>query len=220
MRLFLPAFLALLTACGSGEIHVDDLEDSGGKLDARASADTGSLRDAGPSGPDAGRDSGPVALDAGAPPDAATVLDAGARDAGPIAGPDASLSGPDASGPDAGPSCGAYAGAADFTCTAEGDSRVRCSAGVLTTEACSRGCLRSATGDDVCMGTADNWSCTGSWGTTKSSCGDYFITAFGCWTDASGTVHTDSGDNCIPGCFDQAKKAGVCLARQRDWPPL
>jgi hypothetical protein len=55
------------------------------------------------------------------------------------------------------------------------------------------------------------WSCTGSYGTTKASDGDYYITAFGCWTDAAGVTHGDSGDNCIPTCFSQAKAAGVCL---------
>lgn len=55
------------------------------------------------------------------------------------------------------------------------------------------------------------WSCTGSYGTTKASDGDYYITAFGCWKDAAGVAHGDSGDNCIPTCFAQAKSAGVCL---------
>ena len=55
------------------------------------------------------------------------------------------------------------------------------------------------------------WSCTGSYGTTKASDGDYYVTAFGCWTDAAGVTHGDSGDNCIPSCFAQAKAAGVCL---------
>ncbi len=55
------------------------------------------------------------------------------------------------------------------------------------------------------------WSCTGSYGTTKVSDGDYYLTAFGCWTDAQGVTHGDSGDNCIPSCFAQAKAAGVCL---------
>jgi hypothetical protein len=56
------------------------------------------------------------------------------------------------------------------------------------------------------------WSCTGSYGTTRAADGDYFITAFGCWKDATGGLHGDSGDNCIPGCLAQAKTAGVCLA--------
>jgi hypothetical protein len=55
------------------------------------------------------------------------------------------------------------------------------------------------------------WSCTGAYGTTKASDGEYYITAFGCWTDAAGVTHGDSGDNCIPSCFAQAKAAGVCL---------
>jgi len=56
------------------------------------------------------------------------------------------------------------------------------------------------------------WSCTGAYGTTKASDGDYYVTAFGCWKDAAGVAHGDSGDNCIPSCFAQAKAAGVCLA--------
>lgn len=55
------------------------------------------------------------------------------------------------------------------------------------------------------------WSCTGSYGTTKASDGDYFVTAFGCWKDAAGVAHGDSGDNCIPTCLAQAKSAGLCL---------
>ncbi len=55
------------------------------------------------------------------------------------------------------------------------------------------------------------WSCTGAYGTTKASDGEYYLTAFGCWKDAAGVAHGDTGDNCIPSCFAQAKAAGVCL---------
>jgi hypothetical protein len=59
-------------------------------------------------------------------------------------------------------------------------------------------------------GTSSTWSCTGSYGTKQPSDGRYDLTAFGCWTDASGVKHGDSGDNCLPGCFSQAKSAGLC----------
>lgn len=55
------------------------------------------------------------------------------------------------------------------------------------------------------------WTCTGSYGTSKASSGDYYITAFGCWKDAAGVSHGDVGDNCIPTCLAQAKAAGLCL---------
>ena len=61
------------------------------------------------------------------------------------------------------------------------------------------------------MGTSTTWSCTGSYGKTKASDGDYYVTAFGCWKDAQGGLHGDSGDNCIPSCLAQAKSAGLCL---------
>ena len=55
------------------------------------------------------------------------------------------------------------------------------------------------------------WSCTGSYGTTKASDGDYYITSFGCWVDPNNTIHTDPGDNCIPSCLAKAKQAGLCM---------
>jgi len=60
------------------------------------------------------------------------------------------------------------------------------------------------------MGTTTTWSCPGSYGTKKAENGDYYLTAFGCWVDAAGTAHGDSGDNCIPSCLAQAKAAGLC----------
>ena len=59
--------------------------------------------------------------------------------------------------------------------------------------------------------TTTTWSCTGSYqGTTQPADGKYDLTAFGCWVDASGVKHGDSGDNCIPGCLAKAKSAGLC----------
>jgi hypothetical protein len=40
--------------------------------------------------------------------------------------------------------------------------------------------------------------------------GQYYGTAFGCWTDAQGGTHQDPGDNCIPSCLSQAKSSGLC----------
>ena len=57
---------------------------------------------------------------------------------------------------------------------------------------------------------SSHWSCTGTYGTSQPTDGRYDLTAFGCWTDASGGKHGDSGDNCIPGCFAKAKSAGLC----------
>ena len=56
------------------------------------------------------------------------------------------------------------------------------------------------------------WSCPGSWGTTQASDGKYFLTAFGCWIDASGAAHGDSGDNCLPSCLSEAKSEGLCAS--------
>ena len=153
---------------------------------------------------DGGEDAGTALADAApqAQSDAGSGRDASAR-------PDAA-----AARPDAGAGCGSYSGAKDFTCSADGSSRLKCAAGSLVTEACPRGCLREASGDDVCLGTSDGWSCSGSWGTTKSQSGDYFVTAFGCWTDSAGTVHTDPGDNCIPSCLDKARTSGVCKSNE------
>ena len=52
--------------------------------------------------------------------------------------------------------------------------------------------------------------CQGSYGHTKAADGQYFISAFGCWVDAAGGKHGDSGDNCIPACLSQARAAGLC----------
>jgi hypothetical protein len=56
------------------------------------------------------------------------------------------------------------------------------------------------------------WTCTGSYSVTPVDTGSYYLTSFGCWTDSSGTVHTDPGDNCIPGCLSKAQNSGLCPA--------
>jgi hypothetical protein len=42
--------------------------------------------------------------------------------------------------------------------------------------------------------------------------GNYYITSFGCYVDASGNIQTDPADNCIPSCLSQALAAGLCPA--------
>ncbi len=106
--------------------------------------------------------------------------------------------------------CGEFTGDTQFTCSKDGLSRGKCVGGAPVVEACARGCLRVDGADDVCMGTTDSWSCTGTVGTTKAADGDYYLTGFGCWTDASGSVHLDTGDNCIPSCLAKAQAAGLC----------
>jgi uncharacterized protein YraI len=60
--------------------------------------------------------------------------------------------------------------------------------------------------------TSSNWSCSGSYGTTKMADGSYDLTEFGCWVDSSGVAHGDPGDNCIPGCLAKAKSIGLCAS--------
>ena len=57
---------------------------------------------------------------------------------------------------------------------------------------------------------ADLTVCRGPFGHTKPADSAYYISAFGCWVDAAGGKHGDSGDNCIPGCLSEAKAAGLC----------
>jgi hypothetical protein len=97
-----------------------------------------------------------------------------------------------------------------YSCAPDGNSRGTCTSGAATLEACSNGCLIKDSADDVCMGTTTSWSCDGTWGTKKAENGDYYITAFGCYKDANGTMHQDPGDNCIPACLSQAKSSGLC----------
>ena len=150
------------------------------------------------------------------PADAST----GAPDATVGQGGDAALAsddGPiiDGSGDDgeAAAGCGEFAGDSNFTCSKDGNSRGKCVGDAsLDVEACPNGCLREPAGQDsICMGTTDTWSCTGSYGTTPSQDGNYYLSSFGCWVDTDGGTHTDPGDNCIPSCFSQAKAAGLCL---------
>lgn len=104
----------------------------------------------------------------------------------------------------------ALVGVTEFTCAAAGEARNACIAETLESESCPRGCLRVSDAEDECIDTDNNWSCTGTMGTEKQSDGDYFATAFGCWTDEEGVEHVDNADNCIPACFEQAKDAGLC----------
>ena len=115
---------------------------------------------------------------------------------------------------DGGPACGQFAGdTANLTCSANGNSLGECLAdGGLNLQQCPNGCLREPAGQDsICMGTTNTWSCTGEWGTTPASNGNYYLTEFGCWVDDAG-VHTDPDDNCIPACLAQAQAAGLCAS--------
>lgn len=153
----------------------------------------------------------------GAPGDGTNVDDAGlplpspdaqaALDAAPAA--DAAVSAVDGATP-APAGCGEFKGLTSFTCSKDGTQRGKCVNDAPVIEACPRGCLRTASTDDVCMGTTTTFSCTGTMGTEKAQDGDYYITSFGCWVDANKTVHTDPGDNCIPGCISKAQSSGLC----------
>jgi hypothetical protein len=54
------------------------------------------------------------------------------------------------------------------------------------------------------------WSCHGATGMSKNPDGRYYITAFGCWVDDSGTAHGDSGDNCLPSCLGSTGLSSLC----------
>lgn len=88
----------------------------------------------------------------------------------------------------------------------------RCQTGSLQTQTCSTGCLRPPPQPQAeCLGTTPySHSCTALTGTTKSTVGNYYVTAFGCWVDANGTAHNDPSDNCIPACLSQLKSQGIC----------
>jgi hypothetical protein len=173
-----------------------------------------------PGSPDAaqpgGSDSGSAGPDA-ATPDAGSSggADAGSHfDAGT---PDSGSGGVDSGTTrDAGAGCGAFVNDTVFTCSADGTSRARCIGGTtLDQEACPRGCLREPSGtDSVCLGPADSdtFDCSGSYGLTRTTDGDYYLTSFGCWVDPQSQIHTDPGDNCIPSCLSQARASGLCLA--------
>jgi hypothetical protein len=186
------SLLVSLLVCGCGALGVVHVPGDGGDLDAglddAGAADAG-FTDAG------GHDAG--GADAGG-------ADAGGFDAG--AGHDAGV---DAGTADSGVPC-AEAG---WTCSADGTQRSRCVGGQAQEEVCARGCLKPPPGTEAsCLTSTSTQSCTASWGTTKSTSGDYFVTAFGCWVDSGGVVHTDSGDNCIPTCLSQARSSGLCQA--------
>jgi hypothetical protein len=157
-------------------------------------------------------------LDAGGEPDASVVTDAGedagaSSDAGPQVDAGSDAGSPPDAGADAGVPCGALSSATHFVCAADGNSRLECASNQLVTEPCSRGCLRNpSTADSVCLGSTNAFTCSGSYGTQRASDGDYYLTAFGCWLDATGGVHTDPADNCIPSCLSQARAAGLCAA--------
>ncbi len=154
-------------------------------------------------GADSGADDA-GALEVGAPD--AGNSDAGSFDAGAL---DAGVLDAGASSPDAGSPC---TFAATWACSADGLRRTRCVQGQAEVEACARGCLKPPPGPEAtCLATTSTLSCPGSYGTEKSTSGDYFITAFGCWADATGAIHTDPGDNCIPYCLAQARSSGLCL---------
>ncbi len=118
----------------------------------------------------------------------------------------------DGAGVDAG--CGEFAGDTVPTCSGDGSSLGQCAGGVPDVEACTYGCLHAyASNPASCLlSSVTNFSCTGSYGTTPVNDGNYYITSFGCYVDASGNIQTDPADNCIPSCLSQALAAGLCPA--------
>ena len=52
------------------------------------------------------------------------------------------------------------------------------------------------------------WTCTGTTGHGANPTGSYYVTSFGCWTDAAGQTHGDGDDNCIPYCQSGAAAQG------------
>lgn len=109
---------------------------------------------------------------------------------------------------DAPAGCGPFEGKTELTCGPDGNGRGKCVGGELEYEACAKGCLIQS-GEDVCMTSASNWSCTGSYGTKKVTDGDYYATNFGCYTEG-GVEHDDPYDNCIPACLSKAQQSGLC----------
>lgn len=192
--------LALATGCAGASPEPFKPGDSGAPGKVTPSEDAGltdtSTDSAGPgSAEDSGAKTNAPPMDAAAPPaDTSTS-------APPVeAGADAPATG-----------CGAYAGDTSFTCSSDGNSRGECGGETATVQACPNGCLREPAGQDsICMGTTDNWSCNGSYGTEPALDGNYDLTEFGCYIDSNGTVQTDPGDNCIPACLSQAQSSGLC----------
>lgn len=115
-------------------------------------------------------------------------------------------------GSDAG--CGEFAGDTTPTCSGDGNSLGVCTSGAADVTPCPNGCLHEPPPQaSICMGTSPtNFSCPGSYGTVPVDDGNYYLTEFGCYVDANGTVHTDPDDNCIPSCLSQAIQAGLCPA--------
>ncbi len=115
-------------------------------------------------------------------------------------------------GTDAG--CGEFSGDTTPTCSKDGNSLGVCTNGVADVTPCANGCLHEAPPQaSICMGTTPtNFSCSGSYGTVPVDDGNYYLTSFGCYIDASGNVQTDPGDNCIPSCLSKAIQAGLCPA--------
>jgi hypothetical protein len=187
-------------ACGSS----DDASSAGGQGGATADGAAGSGGFDGASGTGGGGGAGGTA--------GVDASNDGPTDAQGGASGDAADDGASSSdGSEGAAGCGIYAGKQYFNCAPDGMGRGKCESGSLTFEDCPRGCLIEPVGqDDVCLGTTNSWSCSGSYGKTKLEDGDYYATSFGCWTDASSTVHTDPGDNCIPGCLSQAQSDGLC----------
>lgn len=187
-----------MVACGSSDVSPTDqgpggASGSGGVAGGDASGDVAS-GDGSKDGP-----AGEASSDAKSEMPAEASTDANADVADP----------PDAT--EAATGCGTYAGKQFFNCAPDGMGRGKCVNGSLVFETCSRGCLIEPNGqDDVCLGTTNTWSCTGSYGKSKLEDGDYYATSFGCWTDANSNVHTDPGDNCIPGCLSKAQSDGLC----------
>ncbi len=201
--LLLAAILGLCATSGCAGSSPTSASDPAPETIADASADVTDTSTAGDGAPPA---------DADLPTDApADTRDAASpsKDAGADAKSDASAD----TNADAPAGCGAWAGDPKFTCSADGTTRGKCVGTTPSVEPCARGCLREPAGTDaVCLATTASWSCSGSYGTTRSAAGDYDLTAFGCWKDAAGTVHTDPGDNCIPTCLSKAIAAGLCPA--------
>jgi hypothetical protein len=57
------------------------------------------------------------------------------------------------------------------------------------------------------------WSCDGLAGKTQPPGGSYYATTFGCWSDANGKMHYDSGDNCVPACTYKPGWSELCGKR-------
>src|SRR4051812_8590490 len=92
----------------------------------------------------------------------------------------------------------------------------------LGAAACTAGTSAPRPGDEA-NANASVVSCTGLYGKTPAPDGEYDGTSFGCWVDASGNAHSDSGDNCIPACLSQAKQtlcagmSGPTCERSVNW---